>query len=573
MAANNNTWRARWISSRAPLLLTAAVLLAYSNSFSDGFTLDSKQAILADARVHEVSAQNLGNIFEHTYWWPYDESGLYRPLTTLSYLFNYSVLGNAGRPAGYHAINLLLHLANTLLVYALAGRLTRYALPVALLWAVHPVLTESVTNIVGRADLLAALGMLGAIWFYVAKPRGWLWGVAAATAVGVFSKESAVVLPALLPLFLRDRRRLIAGIGATTIPIAAMLAQRASVLASSMSRHVPFTDNPIAGVDFVTARLTALSVLGRYVWLSIWPARLSADYSYAQIAPSPNWLALVTVAAVIAAGIRWNRTALAFAAVALLPVSNLLFPIGTIMAERFLYLPALAFTACLAPLWRWPADRVALCVLAALFAARTWARNADWRDDRTMAESLVQTSPASYKGHRLLAAVLFEAHAAPERVLDEAAKSLAPLDPLPDAENSAETWRLAGGYYAAAGQHQRSAEILERCLRIVEADRQRVPDAVYPGAADVLETLASDYLALQRFDEAAVTLMTGQLTTGDLSFRNRLLELYRGVDGAIVPGPAGPAINPQNPVVHGNLCQAMARTGKTAEMAAYGCKN
>lgn len=105
--------------------------------------------------------------FRHTYWWPYGESGLYRPFTTLTCLFNYAILGNVDRPGGYHWINLFLHAGNVLLLYLLARRLIREYGPsvfLAALWAVHPVLTESVTNIVGRADLLAGLALLGGFW-------------------------------------------------------------------------------------------------------------------------------------------------------------------------------------------------------------------------------------------------------------------------------------------------------------------------------------------------------------------------------------------------------------------------
>src|SRR5581483_11965757 len=138
-------------------------LLAYSNSFGGGFVLDNRGLILNDPRIREASASNLGLIVDHTYWWPNGESGLYRPFATLSYLFNYAVLGNGAQPAGYHWINFLLHAANVLLVFFLARRLLSSSSPaffIAALWAVHPVLTEAVTNIVGRADLLAAMGVL-----------------------------------------------------------------------------------------------------------------------------------------------------------------------------------------------------------------------------------------------------------------------------------------------------------------------------------------------------------------------------------------------------------------------------
>ena len=116
-------------------LLTLAV---YGNSFGAGFTMDNRGLILEDARVRAATAQNLALIFGHTYWWPYGESGLFRPLTTLSYLFNYAILGNGEHPAGYHWINLLLHAGNVLLVYAL----------------IEPILTIRGCGFVGRAAII-----------------------------------------------------------------------------------------------------------------------------------------------------------------------------------------------------------------------------------------------------------------------------------------------------------------------------------------------------------------------------------------------------------------------------------
>src|SRR5581483_2086259 len=110
----------------AHLLAIGAViliaLLAYSNSFQGGYTLDNNQLLTADKRIQQVNSQNLSDIWNHTYWWPYGESGLYRPLATLSYMFNYAVLGNGQNPFGFHLINLLLHFCNIALVYLLGLR-------------------------------------------------------------------------------------------------------------------------------------------------------------------------------------------------------------------------------------------------------------------------------------------------------------------------------------------------------------------------------------------------------------------------------------------------------------------
>ena len=167
--------------------LCAAALLAYANSFGAGFALDNKALILEDPRVRQATPQNLDLILQHTYWWPHGEAGLYRPITTLSYLFNYAVLGNRDRPAGYHWLNFLLHAGNVLLVFFLVSRLIREFWPpvfAAALWAVHPVLTESVTNIAGRADLLAAAAVLGGFLLYLksTESAGWRRGINSAAS-------------------------------------------------------------------------------------------------------------------------------------------------------------------------------------------------------------------------------------------------------------------------------------------------------------------------------------------------------------------------------------------------------
>ena len=105
----------------------------------------------------------------------------------------------------------MLHEVNVALVYALGMLIlgeTAPALALAAIWGLHPLLTESVTNIVGRADLLAAFGVLAGLLCHVRgasaagrRRMAWLAGLAAAQAVGLFSKENAAVLPGIMLLY------------------------------------------------------------------------------------------------------------------------------------------------------------------------------------------------------------------------------------------------------------------------------------------------------------------------------------------------------------------------------------
>jgi hypothetical protein len=580
--------------------LCAAALLAYSNSFQAGFSLDSRGILLQD-RIRAATGQNLRLILEHTYWWPYGESGLYRPVTTLTYLFNYAVLGNSDRPAGYHEINFLLHAVNVLLVYLLARRLWKtgwQAFAAAALWAVHPVLTESVTNIAGRADLLAGLVVLGGLWMYrkSAEAEGvrrwaWLGGLMLAALCGVFCKENAAVLAGVIALSELSRwepgrprqlarlRALALGSLAVLPSLVAMAYRRAAVLSKLPPVEIPFLDNPLAAAGFWSARLTAVRLLAKYLGLLVWPARLSWDYSYAQIPLATgsvaDWGAWMAVAAVaVTALVAWRRQrivffAIGFAFVTFLPTSNLVFPIGAILAERFLYLPAVALALCLvvaadALARRTGYPRMApmmLGVIGAMLMARTWARNADWRDSVTVTTAGVETSPGSYKTHGALALALFEAdpsHADLDRVIAEAEQGLAILHGLPEERLNSDAFLQAADYYRAKGSllaaggaaggeppaesrraYQTELELLLRAQSIVEASlrgataRARARGAPLPelDAAGFVEREDAISAAYLRLGDAA---RSAAAATAAIARAPRTGESYRLLAAAML---------------------------------------
>lgn len=469
--------------------LCAITLLAYSDSFRSGFALDNQPLILLDPRLREATSKNIELILQHTYWWPKFESSLYRPITTLSYLFNYSVLGEGNHPGGYHWFNFFLHVLNVLLLFVLSLKFLRKLWPAAFIagvWAVHPVLTESVTNIIGRSDLLAAASTMSGFLLYLesTESKGWLrlaWlaSLMAVTAVGVFSKESAVAILGIVVLFeltwwkeRRQLRGLALGCAAIAPPFLALLYQRSVVLAGSLTPQLLFVDNPLVGARFLAGRLTSIAVMAKYLRLLVWPVRLSCDYSYATILLAKgglwDWIDWLTVAAVVAV-MAWQfaRNKLlfffaAFACCAFLTVSNLFFPIGTIMAERFMYLPAAGFAFCLVlviynvgqRLGRPAAAPVVLCLLIATLGIRTWKRNLDWRDDTTLWASAAQIVPDSFKPHSSLALLLYQSdptHSNINQVIEEAEKSVAIVDPLPDALNTEDVYAAAGAFYLTKG--------------------------------------------------------------------------------------------------------------------------
>jgi tetratricopeptide (TPR) repeat protein len=523
--------RRYYLPALALCILTA---IAYGNSFGRGFPFDNAALILPDARLHAATSENVSLILDHTYWWPYQQSGLYRPVTSLSYLFNYAVLGNREDAVGYHCVNLILHLVNVLLVFALALYFTHSPWPsafVAGLWAVHPVLTESVTNIVGRADLLSGMGILGGFWLYLqgAGARGgrrlaWLGGLFAASMLAVFSKESGVALLGVLCLYealywKEQRNRVNAALGllAVLVPVLLLLYQR-TVVAPSETMTIPFVDNPIVGAGFWTGRFTAVSVLGRYLWVILWPRHLFFDYSYPAIAlfraTPQDCLAGLTAAAAasLAVVLLWkNRTCALFlmlAFVAILPAANLLFPIGTIMAERLLYLPCVGVIFGIVALAYRGLGRMApylLGVLLAALAVRTFARNADWKSNLTLSAAAVDAQSRSYKAHLLLAESLFSADQKHSRIAEavaEADRSVSLIAPLSNADSPVEPYRAAALYHFIQGLARENGRPVSGPAGNPEAEADYRAALRFVDRAIALTEAGTDWAALRKRDLA-----------------------------------------------------------------------
>ncbi len=569
--------KTRFAKPPAPWLCRAALcavaLATYANSFGLGLAYDGSQFVTGDARVRAATWDNLVLIFSKPYWYPVPEDFLYRPVSILSFLFNHAILGNGSDPAGYHWLNFLLHAAAVLLLFELCRRLFGEWMPAfcaAALWAVHPIGTEAVANLAGRADLLAAVALLGALVLYTRPRHGPLTPVFLflLALAGALSKESAMVLPALLLLCdlsgADDRfssspnlkkpspgRRRWQSYAAVLAAIAAVLLIRRMVFASQPWPQSEFLDNPLRGAGFWSARLTALKILGQDLAWLVWPAHLAFDHSYRQIPPAHwrdpiVWLTLAGVAEIlILVTLRRRRDPVLFFAagfygLTLLPASNLIVLIGSIAAVRFSYLPSTGFAiAATALLFRVSSRRLACALLAAaivLFAARTLARNPAWDSDLALGMADVQTAPASFRTHRLLANALFKQDPALnlDAAIREAEAAWDILQPLPPARSSAQAaadlglfYELkaerAGGAQSAAGRasYERALAVLESGAVVAEAQqkafaRLQIAHAKPPAALRAFDllylNLGKAYAALGRCPPAQAAFRAAGLT-------------------------------------------------------------
>ena len=420
---------------RLYLVVAACALVPYLPALWNGFAMDDLYIIVWNPLVH--SLQGAWRAFGGPYWPPDLGGQMYRPLPLATFAVDWSVA--RGHPALFHAMNLLWHTAAAIAVTALARRLGDWtaALVAGVIFAVHPVHVEAVANVIGLGELMAAVGVCLAV--YAALVRQSVWWSGAALLLGLLSKENAVVAPALIvwawivgpPLVLRPARRGVLVFVASWVVIAgAYLAVRATVLHPYARLHA--TAPVFLGESAFAGRLTAVAALGDVMRLLIFPLTLRVDYAPAErtvvqsimdgrfaigLACLAVWAALLMLA--------WRRRrrleafGLGWVAITFLPVSNLLFSTGILLAERTLYLPSVGlalaagtWAARLAP----QRLRAVLVLLVLTGGIRSGLRTPVWHDDFSVTQSILEDSPDSYRGPARMAAI-YQSHRQPAQAL------------------------------------------------------------------------------------------------------------------------------------------------------------
>lgn len=424
---------------RSLAIVVAAATVPYLNALGAGFAFDDDLVIRQNPVI--TGAFDLRGILgPHNY-----PVVVYRPLTVLTYALNERVA--PGYAPLFHAVNLVLHVGVTLLVFQLGLQLCRarsVALIAAVLFGVHPIHTEAVTGIVGRAELLAAFfGLLTLVWTISAaddnnRKSGRDALALLAFTAAVFCKESALTVLPLIPLCRAVRRggrlwpalwrELRSGHWLPFLVVSGLfLATRTYVIGTLTvpDRPLPL-DNVLAYVPAVVRIRTALAVLCDYASLLVMPVVLSADYSWRAVTPVASWFSLRPLVGLglvigsITVFLRSNRRSPALGVLAIFPLvtlslaSNLVIPIGTVKAERLLYLPSVGCVLLAGVLLQQFRPKRAwlraglVALITVTFAARTWARNGDWQNNLTLFEAAVEAEPESAKAHHDLGVTLRE---------------------------------------------------------------------------------------------------------------------------------------------------------------------
>ncbi|HET7498039.1 MAG TPA: tetratricopeptide repeat protein [Candidatus Eisenbacteria bacterium] len=395
-----------WAWLTGILVLTFAV---YLPSLDNGFTNwdDAKYVTenltLAHPSLHDILVRPL--------------EGNYHPLTVLSLAWNYRL--SQLHPASYHGLNLLLHLANTALVFffirKLAGGLWAPVVT-SLFFGIHPMHVESVAWIAERKDVLFVFFYLAGLIAYLeyrdSKRGGWLAATLAACVLSLASKPAAVTFPVALMLVdaYRGRRFDTAAIVEKT-PFFAL-----AIVAGLLTLHAQkavgaIVDTPVFPL-FSRVLFAAYGTVSYVVKLLV-PLGLSAIYPYpvgGRVGPE-FYVAFAALVVLLPAAVylfRHNRAVLFGLAFFLLNIALVLqfVTVGhALMADRYTYLPYVGLFFALSywmdagpPPWA-PGSSVKtltaglLLLLVPVCAVQTWKRCGVWKDSATLWTDTIRHYP------------------------------------------------------------------------------------------------------------------------------------------------------------------------------------
>lgn len=399
------------------------VVALYFRTVGYDFVLDDKLVYSQNAYVQE-GWRGIGKILTEESFAGYFrgqrnlvEGARYRPLSLVTFALEYEITGGAASWA--HLINVLLYVLVVLMLYMWLRMLgwgdaapwwRDAAYLASWLFALHPVHVEAVANVKGRDEILALLFGLAMLMSVVRYGRGksrlWLGWATLSFVLAVLSKEHAVVLSVLAPLMLWTflgwpLRRILWLFAYFGLWVGAYVAWRIWVIGYFLQGPLEFQsliNNPFLEMNAAQTWATIAYVLLKYLQLMVFPHPLTHDY-YPYHIRIYGWDEVLPVVSVVVHGLllywmwmgvrkrRWYGFFIAFYLLALLPVSNIFFTVGTFMNERFLFMPSVGFVAVLAKGLERLEQRhrywgLALFVVLTLgYALRTSTRIPAWKDE------------------------------------------------------------------------------------------------------------------------------------------------------------------------------------------------
>jgi protein O-mannosyl-transferase len=558
------------------LVIAAAVLAAYCNSFPGGYFFDDDDAILQNASIRDL--HNWRDVL-----WPPVAAGIGgRPVANLTYALNYALHGYD--ITGYHAVNLATHIGTALLLFGLVRRtLLRPVLRekfgsaaegvaaiVALLWALHP-LQANVTNYASqRTEGLMATFYVLTLYAFLrsVEERSRAWAVVSliACALGMGTKEGMVTAPVMVLLYdrtfvsgafrqaLERHWRIYAGLAATWLLLAGLM------MTSKLSeRGVGFG----LGQTAYAYGLTEFRSVARYLELVLWPHSLLFDYGpdYVQQLSAiwPSFALLLTAIGATLFAL-WRRPLAGFAAawflVVLSPSSSVVPVVQQPCAENRPYLALAGVVALLAAGAYRAVGRTAVIGLGIASVAlgfATAARNPVFGSELAVWWDTVAKHPENARAENNLGnALLKRGRTAEAARYFDAALRFSP--DYPDAHNNRGVVFLR--------LHQ-VADAIPEFRKAIE---------IKPKYSDAHYNLGEAYLQLGQPAEAIKSLETAlQLNPTNPKAHNNLgialLDTGR-IDGAIREERRALELDPTMPEAHYNLGNSFAKAGHGPEAVA-----
>lgn len=380
--------------------------------------------------------------------------GRYRPLSVATFAIEHELWGDV--PAISHAINFILYGLTGVFIFLLLSRLFMYhpvlskmkylPLLAALLYVAHPIHTEAVANIKGRDEIMSMLFALMSAHFFLKyfddNKLIMLITAALCFMASLLSKENSITWVLIFPLMLYFFRETSIKTLLTPTLTALLIAGVYLMLRNAFTNtklNIEITEilnNPFYGATFEQRISTVIYTWGKYFVLLIFPHPLTHDYYFNQIpwkSFTDIWVllsALLYAALAVLAFIQFKKKTLLsfcilFFGITFSIVSNLFFPIGTTMSERFVYMASFGFTTyvayliCLLPQYLKnetekydllkvkPALALAVIILLG-YSIKTIARNPVWKDNYTLFSTDIHTSPNSAKLNNALGGTALE---------------------------------------------------------------------------------------------------------------------------------------------------------------------
>jgi len=405
----------RWKTVAFCALIAIATFIAFAPSLSNGFiNWDDNTYVTDNPDLRLPGLAPVVKAFTSIY------SANWQPLTILVYIAEFRCSGLD--PSGYHWVNLLLHIVNALLVFALLFRLSGRRIVAfigALFFAVHPLRVESVAWVAELKDVLSTVFFLASLLFYIrfadtGSRRAYVLSLAS-LLLALLAKPMAVSLPVVLLLvdFLKGRKLNRRSIY-EKLPFFALAA--ASAMVTIVTQKSVETVNCYQPLSLLHRIEVPFFGIVFYLFKSLAPVRLSGIYSF----PSTFSTALeirfaLSVAVVIAAAVlvfcyRRQSKVLVFGALfflaTVLPVLQIV-PVGSaIVAERYTYIPMIGFAFAAAtgigyllrshPATGMQVRGITIAVLTVLIAGSvmiTRERCAVWKDNLSFWDAVIAVSP------------------------------------------------------------------------------------------------------------------------------------------------------------------------------------